>query len=268
MNVHVVAVLAALAATLAAPCQAIVGGSPTTAFGAVGTGVQVTADWVATVNHAAPGVNGSYVNGWGSRTVLARYDAPGSGVFPANDLTLLRLAPAAFSVPNLAVASDLFANGSFAPLAVTIVSPLSPPNSGAPRGFAFTTVTEFATQIDPDDGGPLGPVDVNYLLSLDSVVHVEGGDSGGGLFLGLVTDSSSPLLGLSSARLEDANGQPIGSGFVLLAAYRSWIDQTLAADLADSQMLNWVSAVPEPATVSLWLMAGAAAALRRRRLAA
>lgn len=202
-----------------------------------------------TVQHAAFVVGSTYSNGYGSRTVLARYDAPGSGTFPAHDLTLLRLAPGSVNAPSLAVSSDLFAVGSFTALAVTISSAN---NSGPDRGYGATTVSEFAVQIDPDDAGPLGPVDVNYLISMDTAVHVWGGDSGGGLFLGHVTDSTSPLLGPSSALLTDANNQPTGSAFVLLRAYRPWIDQTMARDLVDGQLVQWISAVPEPAALALW----------------
>ena len=246
------ALLAAIAAMgLATSARAIVGGTPTTDFKATGIGLQVTDNWVLTVQHAAFGVGATYTNGYGSRTVLARYDAPGSGTFPANDLTLLRLVSGSVSVPSLAVSADLFADGSFAALAVTISSPL---NSGPARGYGFTTVSEFTTLIDPDDAGPLGPVVVNYLISHDTAVRVQGGDSGGGLFLGHVTNHTSALLGLSSALLTDANNQPMGSAFVLLAAYRPWIDQTLAGDLTDLQAINWVSAVPEPGTWALWLL--------------
>jgi hypothetical protein len=266
MKSRVTPALVAVAATfcLDAPAHAIVGGMPTTAFKATGIGLQVTDNWVLTVQHAAFNVGDSYSNGHGSRSVLARYDAPGSGTFPANDLTLLRLAPGSFNVPSLAVSSDLFAVGSFAALAVTISSPT---NSGPDRGYAATAVSEFAVQIDPDDGGPLGLVDVNYLISLDATVHVQGGDSGGGLFLGHVTDSTSPLLGLSSALLTDANNQPTGSAFVLLAAYRPWIDQTMAGDLVDTQRVLWVSAVPEPGMLALWALGlgGLVAATRSKR---
>lgn len=245
--------LALLSAALATPALAIEGGTPTTAFNAVGTGVQVTDDWVLTVAHATLGVGSTYSNGYGNRTVVATYAAPGAGggEFPANDLALLRLAPAAGSVPSLQVSSDLFADGSFAALAVTISSPA---NSGPARGYGFTTVSEFTTLFDPDEGGPQAPVLANYLLSHDSGVYVEWGDSGGGLFLNHVTDAISPLLGLSSAQLTDENGLPAGSAFVLLASYRGWIDQTMAGDLADTQTINWVSTVPEPAALALWAL--------------
>ena len=259
------ALLAAVVAMgLATSARAIVGGVPTTDFRATGIGVQVTDNWVLTVQHAAFGVGGTYTNGYGSRTVLARYDAPGSGTFPANDLSLLRLAPGSVSVPGLAVSADLFADGSFAALAVTISSPL---NSGPARGYGFTTVSEFATLADPDDAGPGGPVVVNFLISRDAAVHVQSGDSGGGLFLGHVTDATRALLGLSSDLLTDANNQPTGSAFVLLAAYRPWIDRTLAGDLADGQSIHWVSAVPEPGALLLWALGlgGLLATTRKQR---
>jgi len=250
----------ALAAALASPAHAIVGGTSTTAFQAVGTGVQVTPDWVATVQHAAPNVGGFYNNGYGQRVVLARFDAPGSGTFPNNDLSLLQLSPIMGTIPYLLVAADSFPIGTFAAMAVTISSPLNPLGDGNPRGYGRTNVTEFARILDEGSG----PMTVNYLLSYDTTVHVQGGDSGGGLFYGQVTDQTSPLLGLSSALLEDTNFQPIGSGFVLLSAYRPWIDATLAAN--GIQTIRWVTAVPEPATWVLWAagLAGLGAMTRRR----
>ena len=259
------ATLATLA-TLAAPAQAIVGASPTTRFQAVGQGVQVTPDWVFTVAHFALGAGQTYSNGYGSRTVAAVYFAPDAGNFPQNDFALLRLVPAATTAPYLRVNDPAVPNGTFAPLPFTIVSGA---NSGPARGAAYTTVDESAVMIDPDDGGPLVPVVANYLLSHDSTVYVQGGDSGGGLFAGHVSDASV-LWGLSSAQLTDAQNVPIGSGFVQPGAYRSWVDATLLADPFDSQAVLWASAVPEPATWALWAaglagLAGRMAALARSR---
>ena len=254
--------LAAGLAAAAASAQAITGATPTTAFAAVGQGVQVAPDWVFAVYHFAASPGDSYVNGYGARTVAARYDAPGSGPFAANDFSLLRLTPAAGAVPFLPVLDAAVPPGVFAPFDVSIVSAA---NSGPARGFAFTTISESIVMADPDDGGPSPTVVVNWLASWDAVVHVQGGDSGGGLFAGHVTNSSL-LLGLSSALFTDAMNNPLGSAFVQPAAYRTWIDNTMVTDPADTQAVLWTAAaVPEP---SAWLLSvgGLALLLLRKRL--
>jgi hypothetical protein len=268
------ACLAGMLALAALPAQAITNNTPTTAFAPVGFfGVQVAPDWVLTASHVAAAffpVSSNTIafgNGFGDRSVIARYDAPGSGVFPANDLSLLRLAPgtglgASFYQP---VSSDLFADGALAAFNVTIVSAA---NSTLPRAYGHTTVSRFATQLDPDDDGPLGPVTVNYLLSFDAQVYVQSGDSGGGLFQGHVLDSAgAPLLGLSSAQLGEEGQPPTGSGFVHLAPYRGWIDATMAAAAGNTQQIQWVSSVPEPGTWLLWGLGLAGVAVLRRRAA-
>ncbi len=267
--------LLALAAVATPSAQAISNGTPTTAFAPVGFfGVQVAPDWVLTANHVAAAFfpidagTIAFANGFGERNVIARFDAPGAGPFPANDLSLLRLAPgtglgSGFFQP---VSSDLFSTGTFPALDVTIVSAA---NSSLPRAYGHSTVSEFATQIDPDDAGPLGPVTANYLLSHDAQVYVQSGDSGGGLFLGQVTDSGgAPLLGLSSAQLGEEGQPPTGSGFVHLAVYRGWIDATLATAAGNTQQIQWVSSVPEPGAWVLWGLGLAALASCWRRSAA
>ena len=248
METLMATLMAALLAALTAPAHAVVGAAPTTRFQAVGQGVQVTPDWVFTVAHFALGAGQTYSNGYGSRTVAAAYFAPGAGAFPENDFALLRLVPLASTAPYLTVNDATVPNGTFAPLPFTIVSGA---NSGPARGAAFSTVSESAVMLDPDDAGPLTPVVVNYLLSHDSAVYVQGGDSGGGLFAGHVADSSL-LWGLSSAQLTDAQNVPIGSGFVQPGAYRNWVDATLLADAFDNQAVLWASAVPEPSAWALW----------------
>ena len=237
-----------LLASLAAPAQAVVGGTPSTRFEAVGQGVQITPGWVFTVAHYVVGVGATYSNGYGNRTVAAIYFAPGAGTFPENDFALLRLESVATTAPYLVVNDAVVADGTFAPLPFTIVSGS---NSGPARGAGTSTVSEAARMVDPDDAGPLTPVVANYLLSYDSAVYVQAGDSGGGLFAGHVTDSSV-LWGLSSAQLTDAQNAPIGSGFVQPGAYRTWVDATLLADPFDNEAVLWASAVPEPGTWALW----------------
>lgn len=278
MRIHTLR-LAACAALfgLASGAQAIVGGTATSAFGQVDSGVQITDNWVLTARHVGYGVGGIYSNGYGSATIAARYDL-GGGAFPASDLALLRLSSAIDS-PDLALWGSAFGAGLLgAPVDATIVSG----SNHAPRGYGHTSIQEVMEAIDPDGSGPLAPVSVGWLVtySYDPVSglttsYVQGGDSGGGLFLGHVTDSVSPLLGITSALLSgdttiDVNGTPTtvpfnASAFVQLASYRNWIDTTMAADGADLQMANWITAVPEPATSALWALGLGATALLRRR---
>jgi MYXO-CTERM domain-containing protein len=239
------AVLTLLA--LPAGAQDIVGGMPTQNFKAVGIGVQVAPDWVMTARHAVIGVGGTYENGYGMRTVAAVY-LPDTADFPANDFALLRLVPNGITgnfYPR--VASEPSVPGGFRPLDVTIVSTAN----HSPRGLGLTVASQAIPFYDDDGPGPLPAVAVNWLVSWDPNVRVENGDSGGGLFLGHVRDSSV-LLGLTSALIVEDSGA-IGSAFVQPGAYKAWIDGIMNADVADEQLLNWTSAseVPEPAA---WML--------------
>ncbi len=234
------------------PAQAIYNGTPTTSFAAVARGVQVAPDWVFTASHFLLGVGDTYSNGYGSRTVSAIYSAPGSTGFPANDFSLMRLAPVATTAaPFLPVNGTPVPAGSFAPWDVTIASGS---NSGPARGYGFTTINESLLTYVDTATNPATPYTVNWLLSIDSNIYVQGGDSGGGLFAGHAADSSV-LMGISSAQLQnDLTLAPEGSAFVQPAAYRSWIDTTLLADAADSQAVAWTTVVipvPEPSGVLL-----------------
>ena len=260
--------------TLAAsgPAQAIVGGTATTGFGQVSNGVQITPNWVLTAAHLSFAMGSSYSNGSGSSTVAARYTS-GPGPFPADDLVLLRLDMAIGTAPALALSADLLAPGNYPALDVTIATG----RNQVPRGYGFSQLQQVRSSVNVENPpGTVIAVPVNWLVTYTGVSgsgqpYVQGGDSGGGLFLGHVTDSSTPLLGIASAQLEAADGVPTAyaSAFVQLSAYRSWIDATMDTDASDSQMALWLSGmvpVPEPATWALWLAgAGLLSGVLRRR---
>ena len=252
----------------ALPAAAIVGGTATAEFGQVGRGVQVLPNWVITAHHLGYGVGSTFSNGYGSATVAATYSFT-NAAFPADDLTLLRLATP-IAAPSLTLLDTVLTAGSGYAIDATLTTGLNQ----VPRGYGFSQVREFLPQVDPDDDGPLGPVSANLLVTYTGNYagpYVQGGDSGGGLFLGHVTSlaGGAPLWGIASAQLsdKDADGNDINfrSGYTQLGSYRSWLDATLAADGADTQALAWVSSpVPEPAAWAL-MLAGLCAIARRRR---
>jgi Trypsin len=241
------------------PAQAIDGGQLTTDFKALGqspgaSNVQIADNWVITARHVSGTVGSTISNFYGTASIAAVYNFS-NAAFPENDLTLLRL-NTALAAPQISISSDIFAPGLLAtPLDVTIASA----RNATPRGFGFASLREVESQTDPDDAGPLPAVTTNFLLTYGLATNgpfVEGGDSGGALFLGHVTDQVTPLLGITSAQLsykDNNNVTRYGSAFVQLAMYRSWIDGVMLADLADNQSALWVSSVPEPATAALWL---------------
>lgn len=246
--------LCCLPLTAALPAAAIVGGTPTESFGQLSNGVQITENWVLTARHVGIKVGDTFADGYGSATVGARYEL-GAGPTLVNDLALLRLTTP-IAAPQLSLLADLLPVGPLAsPLAVTIATG----RNQTPRGYGQTVVAEAIDAVQLDVGGTVATYPVNWLVTYDAqhgAPYVQGGDSGGGLFLGHVTDSAgAALLGITSAQVQfdEAGGGGFGSAFVQLAAYRSWIDETMRLDTADSQTVRWVSAVPEPATLSMWL---------------
>lgn len=258
-----------LTLTVAPPAAAIVGGTATTSFGQVSNGVQITENWVLTARHVGVAVDDTFANGYGSAIVGARYDL-GPGPTLVNDLALLRLTTP-IKAPSLALLSDLLPSGSpVPPLAVTIATG----RNQVPRGYGQTTLAEVIDKVELDVNGVRGDYAVNWLVTYDAghgAPYVQGGDSGGGLFLGHVRDSAgAAMLGIASAQVQfdEAGGGGYGSAFVQLAAYRNWIDSTMLQDTTDLQTARWVSAVPEPLTASLWLaglLVTAGMGARRRR---
>jgi hypothetical protein len=245
----------------ALPAQAIVGGTATQSFGPVDSGVQITDSWVLTARHVSYAQGGSYSNGYGSATIAARYDL-GGGPTLVNDLALLRLATP-IAAPALTLLADLPPVQVFNPRPdVTIATG----SNQEPRGYAFAGLAEVIDEVDVGTTKAPNVQTVHWWVVYNAdqtAPYVQGGDSGGGLFWGHVTDSTGSLLmGITSAQLTFDNGG-FGSGFVQLAAYRSWITDTMAIDHADAQVAQWASAVPEPTTWALWL-AGAGLLVGRR----
>ena len=272
------ALLLACAFFISTSALAINGGTSTTAFQNVSDGVQFAPNWVLTASHVGMAVNGIYSNGHGSALIDAVYLAPGAS-FPNHDLALVHLAAPISSAPVLQLSSTVLA-----PTAMDWLNPslnvdvtLSTDSNQSPRGYAFVQLREFAVTIlddhdnDPNTASLLRTVNW-YVMHQNNfgAPYVQSGDSGGGLFLGHVTDHTTPLLGIASALFSEVLGPNVtsfASGYVSVASYRSWIDNTMLADLSDTQVANWVStAVPEPSTWALWLAGAAALAGLRRRV--
>lgn len=240
------------------PAHAINTGTATAAFGQVGSAVccsavQITPNWVLTAHHvgASYTVGSTFSDAFGTSQVAAIHHFTPAAL-PEHDLTLVRLATPIAAAPALSLLADVIPYGDLAsPIDATIVSA----KNQAPRGYGFVSVVAVEPQGQAREEGPL--VDVNYLVTLGpgagGLPYVQGGDSGGALFLGHVSDSTSPLMGITSAYGRDKAGTTY-SLFVELSRYRSWIDQTMAADLNDAQSVNWVTVgVPEPGAWALWL---------------
>jgi hypothetical protein len=272
--------LLGLALGLAAlSANAIVGGTFTVDFKTVGPGVQFAPNWVLTANHVGLAVGTGYINGHGTSLIDAVYTPPGAGGFPAHDLRLVHLANA-INAPPLPLSSTLYNpvrsdEVDFLNPTMNIDVTLTTDSTQFPRGYAHGQLREFIdVYADDQDNNPLTPPvlhTVNWLLLHQNtlgVPYVQGGDSGGGLFMDHVLDDVSPLMGIATAQLDQINGPgttAFASAYVSLAAYRNWIDATMLADTLDNQVATWVTtAVPEPATWLMGLVGGLGLASVRR----
>lgn len=241
------------------PAQALEGGTPTNSFLALGeigsaSGVLIADNWVLTAAHVAKGLAaGSTFTSLQGSSVISAIELFSGQLFPAHDIALVQLSTALTG--EHAVLNDTVVLDS----QVATLGPLTAASARNhhPNGYAATTAVSATVQDDVDTGTNT----VNWLLTEGGTV--QGGDSGSALFLGQVMDSSSAaLLGIASALITFDDGRPSQSGYVQVAAYKTWIDDTLGAS---GQQATWVSAVPEPSLPILLITGGLIAGVAARR---
>lgn len=256
----------ALAATLclAAPAHALVNGTSTSHFSAVGelagaSGVLIADSWVLTATHVASQLTvgtSSFTSLAGSSLVDAVYSFS-SAAFPNHDISLVHLSTEITSAA-LPVLNDQIvkSNQSSSLGTMTVVTA----RNQDPNGFG--TVSPYAVTTTNKDSDTGVTSTVNWIVTSGAVL-VEGGDSGGALFKGTVTDSDNALLlGITSAVLTLDTGEAL-SAFVQVAYYKNWIDATMASSGEQATWLSTVSSVPEPSTLALYTLGGLALLLRR-----
>jgi V8-like Glu-specific endopeptidase len=253
------AIVAALFGAL--PAHAIINGTPTTSFSAVGelggtSGVLIADNWVLTAAHVANSLTAgasSFVSLEGSSLIDAIYTFSSSG-FPSHDIALVHLSTSLeIATPFL---NDKAITSSQLPSLGTLT--MASAQNQSPNGYATTTAYGVTSTFATDAGDN---ATVNWLLTGGSA-RVQGGDSGSALFTGEVTDSAGEvLLGIASAVIiNDDTGIAEGSAYVQVASYRSWIDATMASS---GQQAIWVSSVPEPSSLLLCALGGLAILARR-----
>lgn len=213
-------------------------------------------NWVLTAAHVAKSLtvgSSDFKSLEGSSPIDAIYTFS-SSAFPSHDIALVHLS-ASLDIVTPVLNDVVIGAQQVASLGnLTMASA----QNQAPNGYATTTAYDVAETYQPDQGSP---VTVNWLLT-QGQAYVQSGDSGSALFAGEATDSAHELLlGIASAVLIDNDtALPIGSAYVQVASYKSWIDATMAAS---GQQATWVSSVPEPTSLLLCVAGGMAILARR-----
>jgi V8-like Glu-specific endopeptidase len=252
----------AMAALWSAPtAHAIVNGTPTTSFQAVGelggaSGVLIADNWVLTAAHVANSltIGASSFDSLNGSSLISGIHTFSNESFPAHDIALVQLSTSLHTATPF-LNDLLITPGQVASLGTLTMASAQ---NQVPNGYATTTAYSAPSTHTSDDGIPHT---VNWLLT-DGLARVQGGDSGSALFMGEASDSAGEvLLGIASAILfNDKAGSAESSAYVQLAHYRNWIDATMASS---GQQAIWVSSVPEPSGLLLCGL-GALAILTRR----
>ena len=236
----------------ASPAHAIVNGTSTASFTAVGelgsaSGVLIADNWVLTVAHVANGltVGGSSFDSLGGASLIDAVYTFSSAAFPNNDIALVHLSTSLNTATPI-LNDQVIKNNQAASLGTLTMATAQ---NQTPNGFA-TTLASGAVITNTEKNVTST---VNWLIT-GGQAYLQGGDSGGALFKGAVSDSAgSLLLGIASAALTDDAGNSAGSAFVQVANYKNWINATMASS---GQQAIWASSVPEPSTLALYALAG------------
>lgn len=237
---------AAMLALASPATHALTNGSDTDSFSAVGalgtaSGVLISDNWVLTAAHVARSIDVGTVfeSLVGNAAVDAIYTFS-TASFPGHDIALLRL-DTALSAALPILNDQPITSGAVSRLGtVTLVSA----QNQDPNGVGTSTATSVMNTYRVNGTN----YTVNWLVT-DGDVELQGGDSGSALFKGAVGDSGgATLLGIGSAFLT-GTGDSAQSAFVQVAAYKSWIDSTMAGS---GQQALWVSSVPEPSSAALF----------------